>query len=171
MAATKTNNKRTRNSEPNGVRIMETQELKVQRTVFDLDTMDEVTLQKVGTFKPVETTQEALHRLANDAAKFLAVINRGLKSEEQQAMVDNSTIAWQIEDEEGKLSDFSGTPADSKAVNGLVLNLAKSVFGYSKDATVEVKRGAKESAINMIKSTEAIREGLKRNAAQVSAAE
>ena len=150
---------------------METQTLKVQRTIFDLDTMEEVTLVKAVNFEPVGSTQEALVRLGNNANKFLEVINRGLKSEEQASAVSNPSIPWQIEDEDGELSTFEGTPADNKQVNALVLGLAKTVFGYSKDAGTDKKREAKASAIEMIRSNDQIREGLKKNAAAVTVAE
>lgn len=140
--------------------------LKVQRTIFDLNTMEEVTLLKTVEFKPVADAKEALERVGNDTAKFLAIVNRGLRSEVQQSAVDDSGIPWQVEDEDGKLSTFDGTPADQAGVNNLVLSLAKQVFGYTKDAPVEKKRAAKEAAINMIRSNDQIREGLKANASQ-----
>ena len=144
--------------------------LKVQRTIFNLDTMEEVTLVKSIEFNPVKDMQEFVARLGNDTAKILAVVNRGLRSEVQQSAVDNASIAWQAEDEDGKLSEFQGTPADQSGVNNLVLSLAKQVFGYSKDAPVETKRAAKEAAINMIRSNDQIREGLKKNAAATPSA-
>lgn len=175
MAATKTRKNglgpASRTKKETG--MPETQELKAQRSQLDLESFEDVTLIKVGSFTPVTTTAEALARLANDSAKFIEVINRGLKSEEQQAMVDNSSIPWKIEDEEGNLTDYTGATADKKVVNALVLNLAKSAAypPYEKDATAEVKRNAKDFAKNMIKTTPMILEGLKKNAAAASAAE
>lgn len=139
--------------------------LRPQKTMFDLDTMEEVTAVKVIEFKPVADTKEALDRLGNDSAKFLEVINRGLRTEVQESAKADASIPWQVEDEEGKLSPFTGTPANMTGVNQLVLSLAKQVFGYSKDAPLEKKRAAKESAIKMIRESEPIREGLKRTAA------
>jgi hypothetical protein len=137
----------------------------IQKTLFDLDTMSEVTLFKEVEFTPVTTTEEALKRLGHDAKKFLAVINDGLETETARAARSDSSIPWLSENDEGEKVAFAGTPADSKAVNGLVLNLAKSVFGYTKESEPEAKRAAKQSAIDMITSNEAIREGLKKNAA------
>ena len=139
--------------------------LNVTRTIFNLDTMEEVLLNKDVTFSPVTTTAEALSRLGGNAEKFLAVINEGLESEARRSAVGDSNIPWLQENEEGEKSQFEGTPADSKAVNGLVLTLAKTIFGYTKDATKDKKRSAKDQAFEMIKSTEAIRNGLKENAA------
>lgn len=136
------------------------------RTLFDLDSMADVTLQKeVPDFEPVTTAQEAMHRLGNDTAKFLQVINDGLMGHLRDSVKDNNDIPWQVADDEGNLAVFAGTPADSKAVNGLVLNLAKSVFGYTKESTPDEKRAAKDSALEMIKATPKIVEGLKKNAA------
>jgi hypothetical protein len=56
---------------------------------------------------------------------------------------------------------YTGTPADPKTVNQLVLTLAKTVFGYSKDAKIEAKRAAKDKAAAMIKGNDEIRAGLK----------
>jgi hypothetical protein len=47
-----------------------------------------------------------------------------------------------------------------KAVNLLQLTLAKTVFGYDKDKPVAEKRAAKESAMEMIKSSEQMKQGL-----------
>lgn len=144
----------------NGVEV-----LKPQKTMFDLDTMEEVTAVKVIEFKPVADTKEALERLGNDSAKFLEVVNRGLRTEVQESAKADASIPWQVEDEEGKLTPFTGTPANMAGVNNLVLSLAKQVFGYTKDAKLEAKRAAKESAIAMIRASDQIREGLKKTAA------
>ena len=59
-----------------------------------------------------------------------------------------------------------------KAVNNIVLSLAKTVFGFinsrdakDKDAARETNRQAKEQALGFIKSNEAIKAGLIKNAA------
>lgn len=137
------------------------------RTLFDLDSMSDVTLVKpVPDFEPVSTPQEAMARLGNDSVKLLQVINDGLMGHLRDSVKDDPNIPWNTEDEEtGELTLFTGTPADSKAVNGLVLNLAKSVFGYTKDSTPVEKKAAKEAAMEMVKSTPKIVEGLKKNAA------
>lgn len=145
---------------------METEKmLPLQSGVFDLDTMSDVTLYKDVPFTPVETLEEARQRLGNDAKRLLAVINDGLESETRKAAKTDDSIPWYSLNDENEKEVFTGTPADSKAVNGLVLNLAKSVFGYTKTASIEEKRTAKDAALQMIKATDAIREGLKKNAA------
>lgn len=139
--------------------------LPVQRSVFDLDTMTDVTLFKEVIFTPATSTEDALARVGRDAKKFLAIINEGLESEARRSAVLDSSIPWLMEDDEGEKTPFAGTPADSKAVNGLVLNLAKSVFGYTKESSKDQKKASKEAAMAMITNTPAIREGLKKNAA------
>ena len=138
---------------------------KVTSTVFDLDSMADVTLFKTIEFTPVTNTKDALERLGNDAAKFLQVINDGLRSHVRESAKSDPNIPWSQEDEEGNVTEFAGTPADTKAVNSLVLTLAKTIFGYTKDASADVKRGAKEKAFEMIRTTEQIKNGLKENAA------
>lgn len=142
------------------------EEIIVQNTIFDLDSMDEVTLKKVVTFKPAANTQEALAMLGNDSAKFLEVINEGLREHARVSAKSDTSTPWKVEDEEGVETVFSGTVADAKTVNGLILNMAKSVFGYAKDMTRDAKKAAKESAMNLIRSTPAIRDGLKVQAAK-----
>lgn len=155
--------------------MADTNELRRQRRIFDLDTMEEVVLVKVGSFTPATTSEEALQRVGNDTSKFLAIINEGLEAEAGRSLVTDNTVAWQAEDEEGAIVPFTGTPANQKSVNGLILNLAKTIFGFGKvdakssqaekDANKLKNRTAKEKAIEFIKTNDAIKEGLKKNAA------
>lgn len=141
-------------------------QLTVTSSVFDLDTMDEVSLIKTREFTPAVDAKEAHQRLGGDAEKFLAVINEGLASFERKNLKNSNEIPWTLQDEEGNSTgkSFTGTPANSKGVNTLVLTLAKTIFGYAKDAKVEDKRAAKESALEMIRGNEAMKAGLKRSA-------
>lgn len=139
-------------------------ELKRQKTGTDLNTFDDVTLIKVGQFVPVKTLDEAKTRVGGDTEKFISIINEGLEAEAGRNLVNDSSVVWQVEDEEGTLSPFSGLLADGKTVGVLILNLAKSVFGYKKEATKEEKRAAKESAKDLIKGSEVMKAGLIKNA-------
>lgn len=139
-------------------------ELKRQKTGTDLNTFDDVTLIKVGQFVPVKTLEEAKHRVGGDTEKFISIINEGLEAEAGRNLVNDPSVVWQVEDEEGTLSPFSGLLADGKTVGVLILNLAKSVFGYKKEATKEEKRAAKESAKDLIKNSEVMKAGLIKNA-------
>lgn len=143
----------------------------VTREVFDLDTFDEVKLGKEYEFTPVTTIEEALAALGNDSAKLLEVLNDGMR-EEMRSQVRATSDGWRTfaldndgEPTEDLNGEFAGTPADMKSVNALVLTLAKTVFGFSKELTKEQKRAAKESAKEMVKSNDAIKAGLRKSAA------
>lgn len=143
-------------------------ELPLQQSVFDLETMDEVTLVKTVPFIPATSVEAALAVVGNDSAKFLEIVNEGLKNHTRETAKNDPSIPWNVEDEEGNLTPFTGSPADAKVVNNLILSMAKSVFGYAKDITREAKKAAKESAMTLIRSTPAIRDGLKSQAAPKS---
>ena len=140
----------------------------VQRTIFDLDSFEEVTLVKTIEFEPVASVQDALVALGNDSAKLLEVINDGLLAEKRR-IAGGEAGDWHTFTDEGEVNGpFTGTPANMKAVNALTLTLAKTVYGFNGDMTKDQKRTAKESARAMIASTPAIREGLKKTAALTS---
>lgn len=149
----------------------------VTKQVFDLDTFTEKTLTKDFTVAPVATYQEFLERLGNDTSKVIDLLNVALISQARET-ARLSENGWNefATDENGEETDkvagpFSGTPADTKTVNSLVLTLAKTVFGYNKDAKIEVKRASKDKAIAMIKGNDEIRAGLKASMTQAAAAE
>ena len=143
-----------------------------QRGVIDLNTMEEVLLKKQTNFHPVSTTEEALKRLNHNAAKFLEIVNEGLESEAGRALMADNTVPFMVEEEnaEGVATwvPFTGVQADATIVNPLILNLAKGVFGYpSGEKGPEAatrKAAAKASAIELIKNTPAIRDGIKSQA-------
>ena len=148
----------------------------ITRTIFDLATMDEVTLVKaVPDFIPAENSAEVLARVGNDAVKLLAIMNDGLRAAEREAIANNSEPFHTYElDESGEPTDkingpFSGIAADSTKVNALVLTLSKTVFGYAKSMTKEEKRAAKASALEMVRTNDAIKAGLQKSAAIPSA--
>lgn len=145
---------------------MDAQAIIKQATVYDLETMDDVTLRKVGSFAPVATAGEGLARLGNDTAKFLKVVNDGLRAEALRNLATDESIPWQeVDEESGELKPFNGAPADAKVVNPLVLQLAKTIFGYNKDMKPEVKAKAKSDAKDMIKGNPVMVAGLKKSAA------
>lgn len=140
--------------------------IKPQATLFDLDTMEEVTLYKVVEYTDVENTEQALARLGNNSDRLVAVINRGLRAELASDAKKNPSIPWMTENDNGDLVPFTGTPANSKNVKGLILTLAKQLFGYDKDSAIEKRRSAKDQALNFIKTTDVIRESFKKQAAE-----
>lgn len=145
--------------------------IRVQKSLFDLDSFEEVTLVKEGDFTAPTSVQDALHRLGGDSGKLIAVIADGMKAEEMRKLRSTGD-GWSTfkKDESGEDTTeingaFTGKVADSKKVNTLVLTLAKSVFGFGKDMTKEQKKAAKDSAVDMIKNSPPIREGLAKTAA------
>src|SRR5580693_2923912 len=120
-----------RQSLPNGKRVRASLEFEmstVQSTVFDLDTMDRVTLVKQLPEPPkINSTAEALHFLGNDAKKLLEIIQKGIEVEQREQVKNDPNVPWMVEEEseDGKsteLSPFSGTPANEDKVNGLILS-------------------------------------------------
>ena len=158
-----------------GFKLMSTTPIKqapITRTIFDLSTMDEVTLVKaVPDFIPAENSAEVLARVGNDSIKLLAIMNDGLRAAEREAVANNTDPFHTYElDESGEPTDkvngpFTGIAADSGKVNALVLTLAKTVFGYAKNLTKPEKKAAKESALEMIRTNDAIKAGLQKSAA------
>ncbi len=144
----------------------------IQKTIFDLDTMEEILLVKsVPDFKEAENSNEVLARVGNDTAKMLKLLNDGLRLAEREQVATGSD-PWHtfVVNDEGEYTDevngpFTGTIADSKAVNALKLTLAKTVFGFNKNMSKDEKATAKDSALEMIKTTPAIKAGLQKSAA------
>lgn len=149
-----------------------TETIKIQNTVFDLEAFEEITLVKSVDFVPAENTAEVLARVGNDAAKMLALLNEGLKEETRRNLRAEKT-GWHtfVKDADGEDTgdvngEYTGTPADMTSVNALKLTLAKTVFGYAKSMTPAEKQASKAAAIEMIKSTPAIKAGLQKSAAR-----
>lgn len=144
---------------PNG-----SKELKTQKTVFDLDSNEDVTLFKVGTFNPIGNISELTARLGNNATLILEIINDGLRQHEMKNL-EGSETPWQVENEEGALVAFTGTPISeekSKQLAANVLMMAKLAFGFSKEMSPEEKRKAKDSARAQLLANPVVIEGLKR---------
>lgn len=145
---------------------------KIQKSVIDLNTMEETLIGKTFTFTPVTSTTEALERVGGDAKKFLDLINEGLFAETRRAETSN-LAGYNKFDAEGDLTNvpFDGIIADAKVVNTLVLQLAKTVFGYKTESPIAERNAAKDAARDFIKGNPVIRENLKKSAALAVAAE
>ena len=136
--------------------------LLVTSRIFDLSTFEEVEVGKLLDFTPVASIEEALEELD---VELLKVINKGLL-EIAKAKARKETSGWHTFDEDGSLNgEFTGQPADMKKVNSLVLTMAKTVFGFSKEMSKDEKRAAKANAKSLIQSNEAIKAGLMKTAA------
>lgn len=150
---------------------MDPVEIKVQKSLTDLSTLDDVLLVKVGQFIPVSDPSEALARLGGDNAALAEVLNDGLKARAMQELRGNAS-GWHTFklDSDGEPTNevngpFEGQVGDSGKINALVSQIAKSVYGYEKGLSKEAKAAAKESARNFIKGNESIRAGLSKTAA------
>jgi hypothetical protein len=135
---------------------------KTTMKLFDLTTFDNVQLVKMYTAEDLPskptTVQEALDAVGNDTQVLLSVIYEGLceRQIEQDRKNPQSFRVLDEEDEPGEL--FTGTPvteAQGKAINGMVLNLAK-VQGFAKGLDKKVKQAMKETAIQVIRDSPAI---------------
>ena len=135
--------------------------LKVQRTVFDLSTFDDVKLIKtVQAPAKVASVEDALAAVGNSVEDLLAVINKGLVDKARDAAYEDMN-GFAVANEDGEPGDqYQGTFADdkkSKLINGAVLNFAKMFAGGSWDsASKEQKRAHKDAAVTMIRSNPAM---------------
>lgn len=138
----------------------------VQQTNFDLEAFDDVKLGKrVPLLAPITSMEQALALTGNDQGALFAAIQDGLQARAIE-QAKGSPDGWLVFDDEGKLTDqpFTGTLVDRTDVNKTVNVLARTVFGYDKDASKEAKEAAKENAMNMVRNTPGIRDGLKARA-------
>lgn len=140
--------------------------IRVQRSVFDLDSRDDVTLVKSGTFQPVSSMQDFVTRLGNDSEAILAIVNDGLEEYDRKRLAADESVKWQIEDEDsGELAEFTGTPISeekSKQLAANVLQMAKMSFGFAKGAGREKNKAAKTAAREMLLSLPQVIETLKK---------
>lgn len=144
----------------------------VRRTFFDLDAFEDAYVGKMFTVPQVSSMADALAICNGDHTKLLEVVKTGLT----QAARDKayaSADGWYEMNEKNpnEVTDvpFKGTPASPKGVNQMIMTMAKTVFGYvsGRNLAEVVKANndkAKENAANLIKTTDAIREGLKQAA-------
>ncbi len=138
----------------------------LKQSVMDLDTLTEITVAKQFDFTPVTDAASALALLGNDGAKFMEIVNAGLKDYQRETVRANAE-PWHtfVKDETGEDTDvlngpYAGTPVNMELAGPLVLNFAK-MFGFAKTATLEQKRAARAKAWETIKATPAILEALR----------
>lgn len=152
------------------------EQIRIAKSIFDLETKKEVEVVKIGQFAPVKTMEEFVARLGNDSSKILEVVNDGLKEFERAALI-NSDSPWLEVTEEGEIGEpFSGTPISTNKLdsfNRTVISMAKMMFGYPdgrlpKTATKEEREAARtkktearDKAIDMVLSNPAAVEALK----------
>ncbi len=143
-------------------------QIETSTTAFDLESMQEVTLRKVGTVEPVTSIEEGVNRLHGDAKAILEIWNDGLVRWSEKNLAKDSNIPWQLvdEDEAGAeiLVPFTGALINPEVEAGFrktVTDWAKMLFGYKKSLAPELKREAKDKARKMLLSNPAVVEGLR----------
>lgn len=144
---------------------MEPTTLELSKSVFDLGQKADVTLYKQVSFTPATSAKEALERIGNDSAKFLEIVNSGLQDWTREQAKADETLPWRAKDEEENLIPYTGetiTEEKSKQLAANVLNMAKMLFGYSKEMAREEKRESKEKAQAMLLGNPAVVEALKK---------
>jgi hypothetical protein len=134
----------------------------VQRQVFDLSTMTDVTARKPHASAPeVTSIEQALSLLGNDSKRLFSIIQNGLEADIKKT-AGNEPGGWLTEDEDGKYTvPFSGIEADRDKFNALRLMIAKTSFGWTKDSTQEQKEAIYKAAADFIKSQPVLVAGLK----------
>lgn len=98
----------------------------IRKTIMTAD-LDDVLILKEFTFTPVSDPSEASARIGNDPAKFLKVLNAGLRSLERETLSE-SNEGWFAAGEDGKItaSAVSGESAgDPTAIAAIINNFAK----------------------------------------------
>jgi hypothetical protein len=149
---------------------MDPQTIEIQQTIFDLDSRQDVTVYKTGTFTPAENAKDALERIGGDSKKFLEIINAGLEQYSKDQLRSDATQPWSSLDDEGNPVPFEGTPISeekSKQLAANVLNMAKMLFKYAKNMASDpevnrkLKAEAKAKAQEMLLSQPAVIEALK----------
>ncbi len=145
-----------------------TTQISTDSVAFDLESMQEVTLRKVGSVEPVATMEEFVSRMGNNAEAILEIVNDGLVKYTERNLASDKNIPWQLvdEDEAGAetLVPFSGALINPEVEAGFkktVTDWAKMLFGYKKSLAPELKRAAKDSARKMLLSNPAVVEGLR----------
>lgn len=139
---------------------------RTQKQIFDLLSFDEVLLGKNYSYQQVENASEAFDLLTNDEARIIKVINAGLKAQANDEAYKDAN-GWRLFNDDGKTlnGEFTGQPANIKAVNSMVLTLAKSVYKFRKEMTADEKKAAKEKARTFIKNNDELRQGIMETAA------
>ena len=135
----------------------------IQRTILDLDTFEEVVVtHPVSEAPEITSVEQALTLVGNDASKLFSIIRKGIQSDIGKAAAE-ATDGWTVK-ETGE--SFRGTRANLDDFNDLVLTLAKTLgLGWEEAGNHEEKLAVKAKAVELIKTTPMLRDGLKKKAA------
>lgn len=144
------------------------QTIKTTRSGVSLEDFSDVSLFKsVSQVAEVTSIEDALARLGGDPAKLFSVITNGLNSLAVEA-ARKDTNGWLKIDENGKETTevFTGTLVSSEVLNPVVLMLAKLNHGFDEipkgEKSADLKREAKEKALQDIKDSPIVLAGLKK---------
>lgn len=144
------------------------QTIKTTRSGVSLEDFSDVSLFKsVPQVAEVTSLEDALARLGGDSNKLFSVITNGLNSLAVEAARKDSS-GWLKIDENGKETSevFTGTLVSSEVLNPVVLMLAKLNHGFDEipkgENSADLKREAKEKALQDIKDSPIVLAGLKK---------
>lgn len=170
-AATKRGKKRNNNMAPDTQDVNDQNQseqpagdkLKIQRTVFDLKTFDDVQLIKyVDSPTRPKDVREAHALVGGNEEKLIDLIYKGLVAELRDAEYEKID-GFKVITEDGKLGDdYSGKYADDSKkalINAAVLNIAK-LQGYNKDMSADQKKASKAKAMGFIRDNPAMIESI-----------
>ena len=139
-------------------------EIKVQRTMTDLATFTDVRLVKLGKSTPITDFSQLVERCGGNTDKALAVVNEGLRIEDRKNLAKDTTVPWNVVDEDGEVSgEFTGQVADSAKVSKLVMTFASTSFGYVPKGDKAANKAAKAAAVDFIRNTQAILDQLQKS--------
>lgn len=134
-----------------------------QKQLFDLDSLQTVTVLKGFTFKPPATLQDAI-AMAGGEELILSMVKPLLENQAEEK-AQSSLDGWHVLTPEGEMGPlFVGKPANEGKVNQMTNAIAKQAFGLDDATTVEEKQFAKDQAWQLILSTPKLLEALRKNA-------
>lgn len=132
------------------------------KRVFNLDTFETEVVGRESAFTPAGSMQEVLERIGGSNEVLLQMLNDALIEKERETL-RNAEGEWRTF-KEGSQTDlngvFEGTIVDESSVYDLRNTLSRSMFGYDPKDPKEVKQAKKQKAMDFIKNTPAVRDGL-----------
>ncbi len=134
-----------------------TVEITVQTQLFDLNTVEYVTVEQKTIYDAITSDEDFKNRIPDDKTRlelqklaFETLLRRQIKAKPDGV--------WMLK---GTETPFSGVSANEEAFNDTVRGLMKS-FDLGPDATVEQKRAARAEVIEIIKASPRIIEKLRK---------
>lgn len=137
----------------------------VRRQVFSFETFGKVSLAKNYVVpQGFKTLQDALAGVGNDESKLVALINAGVL-EQAADTAKASNEGWTIaENNAPSTKEYTGEFISAKNVLATARTLAMTIFGMTPEMTKDEKKAKRQQALEVIKNTPALRDGLKNQA-------